>query len=327
MVLAVSNHSNFEADNRNINPSGCGVEQPTRIINGKETAKGRYPWMASVLVRVEEGKYASCGGSLINDRYILTAAHCLSQANSSSDVLITLFAHTSEDRIKLPKVAVDSLIKNPFWGKPGYGNHHDFSLIRLKDRQSFSASFSPICLPTKNTSWLQELRIKRVPESRNATMHDDDDLLIASNVTSGNVTSDPAVGSQTIPSEPRSGIRDSAFVTGWGHQSSLFGFKVKARALYEAATQILQEDKCENAWKDQYDEEYEICAGTAACQGDSGGPLAVRVNGSVTQIGVVSYGPRTCNIGFFIGPTVYERISAHLDFIHENTKDAIWCSP
>ena len=127
-----------------------------------------------------------------------------------------------------------------------------------------------------------------------------------------------------------SGIRlmtiGSGFVTGWGHQNDKAGNKIRAAALFEAETEIFADEVCMWMWRSAYDRRYEICAGTAACQGDSGGPLAVRRNGSVIQIGVVSYGPKTCNIGPFLGPTVYERITAHMDFIEENTRDAVWCS-
>jgi hypothetical protein len=306
-----------------------------------------------------KSKFASCGGSLINDRYILTAAHCLASAASPSDVLVTLHAHTSEDRVKLPKVTVASLIKNQHWGAEGYGNHHDLSLIRLKQRQTFTADFSPICIPTKNnTSWLNSLlqtEIKMMHQNagiergNNSLIHDPTHDHIQLNVTRNTITKDQhaaasvrnAAGNRTTFSHPRhekeaaapvlhdemKSIRESAFVTGWGHQSNMWGFKVKANALFEANTAVLKSSVCEMTWRDNFDEKYEICAGTAACQGDSGGPLSVRVNGVVTQIGVVSYGPRNCNIGVFLGPTVYEKISAHTDFIRDNTKDAIWCSP
>lgn len=272
--------------------------------------------MVSLMTSIGDGKYASCGASLINDRYILTAAHCLAFANKSEDVIVTLFAHTTQDRIKLPKLKVESLIKNPFWGKEGYGNHHDISLVKLAERQVFSQSFSPICLPGKNSSWLEHRFMKKKMTEENATH-----LIEAPD---GNITTLTPLSASASP-DTRSPI-DSAFVTGWGHQNK-FGFKVKASALFEADTEVYEESVCESSWRANYDPKYEICAGTAACQGDSGGPLAVRVDGVVTQIGVVSYGPSTCNIPFYLGPTVYERISSHWDFIQENTRDAIWCRP
>ena len=63
------------------------------------------------------------------------------------------------------------------------------------------------------------------------------------------------------------------------------------------------------------------------CEDDSGGPLAVRSRDArVHQVGVVSFGPRTCNLLLFLGPTVYERIDAHLKWILDHTTDATYCS-
>lgn len=54
--------------------AGCGVKNETgRIVGGEETAVNEYPWMA----RLSYFGRFYCGGTLINDRYVLTAAHCV----------------------------------------------------------------------------------------------------------------------------------------------------------------------------------------------------------------------------------------------------------
>ena len=49
-----------------------------RIIGGRDTHLKDYPWMAAIHLNETNWDQAwGCGGSLINNRYVLTAAHCI----------------------------------------------------------------------------------------------------------------------------------------------------------------------------------------------------------------------------------------------------------
>ena len=64
-------------------PSGskkeCGKRiSLSNIVGGKITKNGDFPYMALLGKTASDGKILwSCGGSLINKWYVLTAAHCI----------------------------------------------------------------------------------------------------------------------------------------------------------------------------------------------------------------------------------------------------------
>lgn len=57
----------------------CGLQGSqvySRVYGGKSSQQNEYPWMA--LIRYRNAKKPSrCGGSIINNYYVLTAAHCV----------------------------------------------------------------------------------------------------------------------------------------------------------------------------------------------------------------------------------------------------------
>jgi len=53
----------------------------SRIINGEPAVSGDYPWMAAIYFTTPE-RTSFCGGSLISDRWVLTAAHCVYDADN-----------------------------------------------------------------------------------------------------------------------------------------------------------------------------------------------------------------------------------------------------
>ncbi|XP_055529572.1 transmembrane protease serine 9-like [Wyeomyia smithii] len=65
------------------NPPQCGIPQiggNELILNGQETSPGDWPWHVAIYHRKGRSTEFVCGASIINDRFVLTAAHCVINA-------------------------------------------------------------------------------------------------------------------------------------------------------------------------------------------------------------------------------------------------------
>ena len=134
----------------------CGIENvQTRIINGREAQRNRYPWMVSVI------GHGGCGGTIINDRYVLTAAHCMNGPNNTrlaqGSVRVILGAHEINERWarsgEFRELDVEWFKVHPDAGTvemSGANMQNDLALIKLKYPIPFGSELNPICLPNFN---------------------------------------------------------------------------------------------------------------------------------------------------------------------------------
>merc|ERR1712115_232683 len=121
----------------------CGIKggtQSDRIVGGQEAEQHEYPWQVGLVSR--NGKTPWCGGTLISDRHILTAAHCTASKTPAS-IQILLGEHRTNDDV-FTRVDVSKINDDPNYSFP-YG---DFSILTLTKPVTFTSSIRPACLPS-----------------------------------------------------------------------------------------------------------------------------------------------------------------------------------
>jgi len=128
----------------------CGrVNRASRIVGGVETEVNEYPWQAGLVAREDTRTF--CGGTVINNRYVLTAAHCL-VGWLNFDVQVLLREHKIGAADGEMRYDVSKLINHPKYTDAYKG--YDFALLRLAQQLDFSAlnnKVAPACLPSSSS--------------------------------------------------------------------------------------------------------------------------------------------------------------------------------
>ncbi|XP_011185180.1 serine protease 1 [Zeugodacus cucurbitae] len=117
-----------------------------RITNGKDAAEGQFPYQVGLSFSSSSGGWW-CGGSLIDNTWVLTAAHCTSGA-SSATVYLGATVRTN------PKVS-HSVSSSAFVQHKSYNSitlSNDISLIKIP-AVSFSGAIAKVSLPKISSSY------------------------------------------------------------------------------------------------------------------------------------------------------------------------------
>ncbi|KAM7321504.1 hypothetical protein ACRRTK_019596 [Alexandromys fortis] len=121
-------------------PLGAGAE---KIIGGHEVKPHSRPYMVFVEFVNIDGNRSRCGGFLIKDNFVLTAAHCMGRA-----MRVTLGAHNLMIKEKTQQIIpVAKAIPHPGYNNKTYRN--DIMLLKLEKKAKRTKAIKPLNLPRR----------------------------------------------------------------------------------------------------------------------------------------------------------------------------------
>ncbi|ELM6619812.1 serine protease [Vibrio fluvialis] len=243
----------------------------TYIVNGTSTSVSTYGSFVSLFYdRIEyDGVYgvgSYCGGTMLDATHVLTAAHCIfdGSGNLDEDYMLFTVVGQTDDESAFPNGSIETVRASEFYYHPDYEDSstnlwpNDIAIIKLESSLNV-VDYTDI--PSDDSYRL----------GTNGTDDDTNDNVFEA-VGHGNTSTGVDNTNDLL-------VTDMTYVSNTTCQLDLPSLTSK---------QI--------CFKGDYSVSTGLDNGT--CQGDSGGPIYRNVSGSLTQVGIVSFGPTTCGTGW-----------------------------
>ena len=226
-----------------------------RIVGGKSTDIRSVPWQVFVYRNSSGPGGYICGGSFISTRWIITAAHCVTDDAGAVVPISELTVYSGMSNLAKINASHQSLVsqiqRHPNYSAAGVLN--DLALVELAAPVTFGSRRTAITLPfdPDGAAW---------PAHKTAVK------ISGWGRTSTNGSSPNGLRSATIT--VKGGPLDDSKCGEWS-----------LAAQYDVVQNLCA------GWKRN---------GKDICQGDSGGPYAIKVNGLWTLAGVTSFNSGLC---------------------------------
>jgi len=135
----------------------CGVPnyRKSKIVGGDPLPVGLYPWQVAILYSEKLLQNQQCGGTLVGNRHVITAAHCTIDLDESE--LFVRIGDTSFDTkhevSNARTLNVKKIINHPKYVRAT--NQHDISILVLKSKVSLRKfpNIKPVCLPIRGAKF------------------------------------------------------------------------------------------------------------------------------------------------------------------------------
>jgi secreted trypsin-like serine protease len=264
---------------------GDDIPASAAIIGGDDAPSDEYPFMAGVLYHRDDPGPGDaffdqfCGGSVVADRWVVTAAHCVTQAapgggGRATQLPIDVLVGTTSLAVGGQRIPVDQIVVYPDYlrdfvatpqGNPVSGQRHDIALLHL------SASAAAAGVPFSDAQ------------------------------------------------RPTPGAGTPAWAAGWGMtvagDSSSYPYDLQHVDLElwsdDACAPFYPSNFDAAAMLCAYEDGPPGEPSHDTCSGDSGGPLVVESTGGWLLVGLTSFG-----ISCGVAPGVYTEVQSYASWIH-----------
>jgi secreted trypsin-like serine protease len=283
-----------------------GLEGVSRIIGGVVVRRGDWPWQ----VAIYDQSGFICGGSVVAANWVLTAAHCVTDAGQKPLGAENFVVVEGAPNIVKELAALGALADGRVLRVKRVVAHEQYSLAKVDDN-----------LKVENDIALLELadpaRSAPIPyaDSQSAAAETPNNPAIATgwgkirpyrNTENGPI--DPETGKLITPAE--------------------FKEKYETTQLMQVEMPVVATEQCQAAYRNAYSkiviDRSQVCSGRpeggkSACNGDSGGPLVVRNESGYVQIGVTSFVADNTLCALPGLPAVFTRVSAYEPWLRAKT--------